>query len=124
MRKLQSTIKVTDQKDLMDRYGCLVKGVLDSTDLTRVFKPSEYTEYLNIYLNITNDSDDMSEVTIWISNANTPERKDILETKIRIDANLTYVRGPITMSKDEIVFMQSNTPNIVYRLYGYDERSF
>lgn len=124
MRTLGATIKVTDQNNQKDKYGCLTKGVINTTDITRVFKPSEFTEYLNLYFNITNDSDTPAEVTIWVGNGNSPERKDILESKIAIDANLTYVRGPVTISKDEIIFIQTNNPNIVYRLYGYDERSF
>jgi hypothetical protein len=118
-----STIQITNQEDSKDRYGLLAKGLLPLNEVTEVYRVSKFTEYTNAYINITNDGAPDASVTIYIASTNTPTREDLLESKIAIKAYLTYVRGPITLSKGERVFILANTENIVYRLYGYDERT-
>ena len=118
-----STIQITNQEDNKDRYGLLAKGLLPLNEVTEVYRVSKFTEYTNAYINITNDGAPDASVTIYIASTNTPTREDLLESKIAIKAYLTYVRGPITLSKGERVFILANTENIVYRLYGYDERT-
>lgn len=117
------TIQITNQEDNKDRYGLLAKGLLPLNEVTEVYRVSKFTEYTNAYINITNDGAPDASVTIYIASTNTPTREDLLESKIAIKAYLTYVRGPITLSKGERVFILANTENIVYRLYGYDERT-
>lgn len=119
---INNNIKVTNHNDYKDRYGLLAKGLLNISEITNVFTASKFSEYINIYFNISNDSEDDCNVTIWISDKETPTREDLLEPMISIEGNLTYVRGPVTISANEKVFLRSNTSNIVYRLYGYDER--
>lgn len=117
-----STIRSTDQKDLKDRYGYLSKGLLPANTVTMAYGTSQFTEYVNIYLNITNDSPDPVDIQVWISDKREPEREDILETSIPLDGKLTYLRGPILVGKGEKVFLRATTGNVVYRISGYDER--
>lgn len=119
---INKNIKVINHSDHKDKYGLLAKGVLNISEITNVFTASKFSEYINVYFNISNDSEDDSNVTIWISDKEVPAREDLLEPVVAIEGNLTYVRGPVTMSANEKIFLRSNTSNIVYRLYGYDER--
>ena len=120
--KPSSNIKVTDQKDLKDRYGLLAKGILPANEITEVFLASNFTDYVNLFFNITNDSLSSSKVSIWVTNKYTPEREDLLESNIPLDAMLTYVRGPVLISTKERIFMRADTDSVIYRLTGYDER--
>lgn len=115
-------IRVTDQKDLKDRYGLLSKGKLEAGVITEIYVTSQFTNYVNVFFNICNDSQNTSNVTIWITDKNNPQREDLLESNIPLEGPLTYVRGPVTISKGERIFMLSDTPDVIYRLSGYDER--
>ena len=45
-----------------------------------------------------------------------------LTLRYTLDGRLTYVRGPVTISSGEKLFLAANTDDIVYRIYGYDNR--
>ncbi len=120
--KAPSTIKVTNQFDHMDRYGRLSKGILPANEDHVAYLVSKNTEYANIYLNITNTSSITGVVNFYISDKPEPGLEDIVETEIVIDAKQTFVRGPMTLSKLERVFLRTETEGLVYRIYGYDER--
>lgn len=119
---LNRNIKVTNHDDYKDRYGLLAKGVLVNNEITKVFSASKFSEYVNVFFNIANDSLNNSNVTIWISDKENPTREDLLEPIIAIEGGLTYVRGPVTISKNENVFIKADNDDTIYRLYGYDER--
>ena len=117
-----STIKVTNQFDQMDRYGRLSKGLLPANEYHLAYLVSKNTEYANIYLNITNTSSVTGVVNFYISDKSEPALEDIVEAEIVVDAKQTFVRGPMTLSKLERVFLRTETEGLVYRIYGYDER--
>ena len=122
MSQLKSNIKITNQNDHKDRQGLLAKGVLVANQVTEVFEASKHTMLAELFINITNDSVDPSEVIAWITTDLSPSKKDLLESSIPLDGRLTYVRGPVTISSGEKLFLATNTDDIVYRIYGYDNR--
>ena len=122
MSQLKSNIKVTNQNDHKDKQGLLAKGVLIANEITEVFEASKFTVTAEVFLNITNDSNDISEVIAWITSDLTPSKQDLLESNIPLHGKLTYVRGPVTLSSGEKLFLAANTHDIVYRIYGYDNR--
>jgi hypothetical protein len=120
--KVPSTIKVTNQHDHKDRYGLLSKGVLPANENHLAYLVSRYTEYANMYLNITNTSSLTAVVNFWLSDKTEPALEDMVEAEIVINAKETFVRGPLTASMLERVFLRTETEGLVYRIYGYDER--
>ncbi len=122
MSQLKSNIKITNQNDHKDRQGLLAKGVLIANEITEVFEASKYTVSAELFINITNDSDDPSDVIAWVTTELTPSKQDLLEASIPLNGKLTYVRGPVTISSGEKLFLAANTDDIVYRIYGYDNR--
>ena len=117
-----TTIRVTNQFDQMDRYGRLSKGLLPANEYHFAYLVSKNTEYANIYLNITNTSSVTGVVNFYISDKSEPALEDTVEAEIVVDAKQTFVRGPMTLSKLERVFLRTETEGLVYRIYGYDER--
>lgn len=117
-----SAIVKTDSVDYTKKYGKLGNGILAANETKEVYRTSVHTEYTNLYLNITNDSDDIAVIRIWVSDLHVPSLEDLLEAAVTIKPKQTYARGPITMSKNEKMHMLSDTDNVVYRLMGYDER--
>ena len=122
MSQLKSNIKVTNQNDHKDKQGLLAKGVLIANQVTEVFEASKYTVSAELFINITNDSDDPSDIIAWVTTELVPSKQDLLEASIPLDGKLTYVRGPVTISSGEKLFLAANTDDIVYRIYGYDNR--
>ena len=122
MSQLKSNIKIINQNDHKDKQGLLAKGVLIANEITEVFEASKFTVSAEVFLNITNDSNDISEVIAWITTDLTPSKQDLLESSIPLNGKLTYVRGPVTLSSGEKLFLAANTHDIVYRIYGYDNR--
>ena len=122
MSQLKSNIKITNQNDHKDRQGLLAKGVLVANQVTEVFEASKYTVSAELFINITNDSDDPSDIIAWVTTELTPSKQDLLEASIPLNGKLTYVRGPVTISSGEKLFLAANTDDIVYRIYGYDNR--
>ena len=106
----------------MDRYGRLAKGVLPANEDHMALLISKYSEYANVYINISNTSTVTGIVNFWISDKSEPSIEDVVEAEIVIDAKQTYVRGPMTLSKLERIFFRTTTEGLVYRIYGYDER--
>ena len=122
MSQLKSNIKITNQNDHKDRQGLLAKGVLVANQVTEVFEASKYTVSAELFINITNDSDDPSDIIAWVTTELAPSKQDLLEANIPLNGKLTYVRGPVTVSSGEKLFLAANTDDIVYRIYGYDNR--
>ena len=122
MSQLKSNIKVTNQNDHKDKQGLLAKGVLIANQVTEVFEASKYTVSAELFINITNDSDDPSDIIAWVTTELVPSKQDLLEASIPLNGKLTYVRGPVTISSGEKLFLAANTDDIVYRIYGYDNR--
>ena len=122
MSQLKSNIKITNQNDHKDRQGLLAKGVLVANQVTEVFEASKHTTSAELFINITNDSEDSSVIVAWVTTELTPSKQDLLEASIPLDGKLTYVRGPVTISSGEKLFLAANTDDIVYRVYGYDNR--
>ena len=120
--KSSNTIKILNQNDYKDRYGLLAKGVIPANEHHLALLISKYTEYANIYVNITNTSTVTGVVNFWISDKPEPTIEDLVEVQIVIDAQQTFVRGPMTVSKLERIFFKTATEGLVYRIYGYDER--
>ena len=122
MSQLKSNIKITNQNDHKDRQGLLAKGVLVANQVTEVFEASKYTVSAELFINITNDSEDPSDIIAWVTTELVPSKQDLLEASIPLNGKLTYVRGPVTISSGEKLFLAANTDDIVYRIYGYDNR--
>ncbi len=122
MAQLKSNIKITNQNDRKDRQGLLAKGVLITNEIKEVYEVSEFSLSAEVFINITNDSTDSSDVVAWVTSDLVPSKQDLLESNIPLEGRLTYVRGPITMSTGEKLFLQANTADVVYRIYGYDNR--
>lgn len=120
--KAPSTIRVINQNDHKDRYGLLAKGVLPANEYHMALLISKYSEYANLYINLSNTSTIAGLVNFWISDKSEPTIEDTVEPEIVIDAKQVFVRGPMTVSSLERIFFRTTTEGIVYRIYGYDER--
>ena len=120
--QLKSNIKITNQNDRKDRQGLIAKGVLVADVITEIFEVSEFTMSAEVFINITNASEDDVDVVAWITSDLTPSKQVLLESNIPLEGPLTYVRGPITMSTGEKLFLSATTDDVVYRIYGYDNR--
>lgn len=122
-RRPSAVISVVDHKNYKDRFGLLGKGLLTAGDTKECYRVGKFTNYVNVYINITNDSNNTIDVRMWVSHDTEPKLEDLVEASIVIESGLTYVRGPIVLSQGERIFLLTSGDQCIYRLYGADMRS-
>ena len=117
-------IRVDAVSHKKSKFGLISKKILPQGEIHELCYVSDKTKIVECSINICNIGSFTANVRLWLSFESQPSDVDIFEPLIVIKPNEVFIRQTIWLSAGEKVFLQSDQPDVIVRLDGYDERKF
>ena len=108
----------------VDIEKSLSKVSLIANDVTTVYTVGPDKVKSLVDINILNKNSVTAKVDIWIGTKNkVPQDIDLLEYNILFDANSVFIRTSVLIGRNEVLYMRSDTDNVIVRVTGLEDRT-
>lgn len=121
--KFGGVTKIDTTHKSRDKTGLLGKAKLVTDVVTEVYrvKDNSVFSFITLHLCSNNPTGTSTNLIIWVSSEKYPidvKDIDLVEPSLTILGGAVFVRGGLTLSPGEAVFIKSSTDNIVIRVDG------
>lgn len=116
---------VTRTSKRKDPTGLLNKTVVNTTEITPVYKLAPTSEFSTVTISVMNTTNAITAISIWVAlDTKTPQLVDLIEPLVTLQPNQVFIRTGLILSHREAIYLRTTQPQLVVRVEGYENVIF